>query len=287
MGSGVFIAHYLNDRSSLEFQGPLLDGGPEFYGFLWFFFELFGDAPDHKLSVVQVKAIAHQCYSSPDRVKAFIASAVDAGLFKKEGDWIWCDELNKRFGHALNAMPFRKRKEQSRIMDSVKRGGDKEYPEDFEDFWAAYPRKEGKVKAYEQFMINVKNGCSSQDMMHSARNYAKARAGEDMQYTLMPSTFLGPSQRWREFVAPARQAMTVAERPKLEHCPVCGAIIPISTASSCLKCWFPLSEIRNTQKVEEYRREYEGPLVGVDPGNLMSMLRQKIGDKSKVFTRNG
>lgn len=63
--------------------------------------------------------------------------------------------------------------------------------------------------------------------------------------------------------------------------------IPVRTTSSNQKCWFPLSEIRNIQKVEEYRREYEGPLVGVDPGNLMSMLRQKINDKSKVFTRNG
>jgi hypothetical protein len=287
MGSGVFIAHYLNDRSSLEFQGPLLDGGPEFYGFLWFFFELFGDAPDHRLSVGQLKAIAHQCFSTPDRVKAFIISAVDSGLFKREGEWIWCEVLNRRFAHALDAMPMRKRKEQARIIDSVKRGAEKEYPADFEDFWMAYPRKEGKVKAYEQFMINLKNGCSSQEMMQASRNYAKARAGEDMQFTLMPSTFLGPAQRWKEYASSQRQAVAVAEKPREEHCPVCGAIIPVSTASSCLKCWFPLSDARNKEKVEAYKREYERPSVSIDSNRLMDMLRQKMASQGKVVVNHG
>ncbi|VBB39938.1 hypothetical protein TRIP_E230121 [uncultured Spirochaetota bacterium] len=287
MGSGVFIAHYLNDRSSLEFQGPLLDGGPEFYGFLWFFFELLGDAPDHRLSVGQLKAIAHQCFSTPERVKAFIVSALEAGLFKREGEWIWCDELNRRFSHALDAMPMRKRKEQARIIDTVKRGVEKEYPADFEDFWAAYPRKEGKVKAYEQFMINLKNGCSAQEMMQSARKYAKARVGEDTQFTLMPSTFLGPSQRWREYIASSRQAAAVAEKPKEELCPVCGAVLAVSTASSCLKCWFPLTDAKNKEKVEAYKREYEKPFVSVDPNSLMEMIRQKMKNQGKVIVNHG
>lgn len=287
MGSGIFIAHYLNDRASLEFQGPLLDGGPEYYGFLWFFFELLGDAQDHKLSIMQVKAIAHQCFSTPEKVRAFIASVVEANLFQKNGEWFWCDELNKRFGHSLDAMPLKKRKVQERILDSVKRGTEKDYPHDFEEFWVAYPRKEGKVKAYEQYMINVKNGCSCADMMAAARNYAKSREGEDATYTLMASTFLGPGQRWIEYVKAGRSALIAAEKPKEALCPVCDSVIPLGTATSCFECGFPLKDCRNVERIEAHKIEYEKQFVSIDPVNLMDMLRQKILSKSKVVATHG
>lgn len=287
MGSGIFIAHYLNDRTSLEFQGPLLDGGPESYGLMWLLFEMLGDAPEHRLSATQLKGIAHQCFSTPDKVKAFIAQAVEADLFQEDGEWFWCEELNRRFGQSLDAMPFKKRKVQERIIDTVKRGGEKEYPGDFEEFWAAYPRKEGKVKAYEQFAINLKNNCLAAELMTAARNYARSREGEDTQYTLMPQTFLGPSQRWAEFVRPERQAMTVAEKPKTEHCPVCNSVIPIGTATSCLECGFPLSDCGKKERIAAHKKEYEKQFVNVDPGNLMDMLRQKIMDKSKVVVAHG
>lgn len=287
MGSGIFIAHYLNDRTSLEFQGPLLDGGPESYGLMWLLFEMLGDAPEHRLSATQLKGIAHQCFSTPDKVKAFIAQAVEADLFQEDGEWFWCEELNRRFGQSLDAMPFKKRKVQERIIDTVKRGGEKEYPGDFEEFWAAYPRKEGKVKAYEQFAINLKNNCLAAELMTAARNYARSREGEDAQYTLMPQTFLGPSQRWAEFVRPERQAMTVAEKPKAVHCPVCDTVIPLGTATSCLECGFSLSDFGKKDRIEAQKKEYEKQFVNVDSVNLMDMLRQKIMDKSKVVVVHG
>ena len=287
MGSGIFIAHYLNDRTSLEFQGPLLDGGPEYYGFMWLLFEMLGDVPDHRLSYTQLKGIAHQCFSTPEKVKAFIASAVEADLFQGDDEGFWCDELNRRFGHSLDAMPLKKRKVQGRILDSVKRGGEKEYPGDFEEFWAAYPRREGKVKAYEQYMINVKNGCSAADMMASARNYARSREGEDVQYTLMPSTFLGPSQRWIEYVKGGKQATTVAEKPKVVRCPVCDSIVPISTATACFECGFAHSDFGNKEKIEAHKKEYERQFVPVDPINLMDILHKKLSEKSKAVMTHG
>lgn len=287
MGSGIFIAHYLNDRTSLEFQGPLLDGGPEYYGFMWLLFEMLGDAPDHRLSYSQLKGIAHQCFSTPEKVRAFIASAVEANLFQEDGEGFGCEELNKRIGNSLAAMPMRRRKPQERIIETVKRGGEKEYPKDFEEFWAAYPRREGKVKAYEQYMINVKNGCSTADMMAAARNYAKAREGEDMQYTLMPSTFLGPSQRWLEHVKPDRKSLVVAEKPKVSHCPVCDAIIPLGTATSCFECGFAINDFGSRERIEAHKKEYEKQFIHINPDSLMDMIKRKVSDRSKVVSAHG
>jgi hypothetical protein len=281
MGSGIFIAHYLNDRSSLEFQGPLLDGGPEYYGLMWLLFELLGDAPEHRLPSTQLKGIAHQCFSTPEKITAFIASAVEAELFQEEGGWFWCDELNRRIGHSLDAMPLKKRKPSERIIDGVKRGKEKEYPEDFESFWMAYPRKEGKVKAYEQYMINLKNGCSESDMMASARNYARNREGGDAQYTLMPSTFLGPSQRWIEYVKEKEtKASSVAERPRRTACPVCGKELGMGIINTCLKCGFWLDDGDDPRKVESYRQDYErGGVVPFDAKKLIAELAQRATAK--------
>jgi hypothetical protein len=285
MGSGIYIAHYLNDRISMEFQGPLLDGGPEYYGLMWLLFEMLGDAPEHRLSRSQIKGIAHQCFSTPDKVKAFIASALEADLFQEEGEWFWCDELNRRHGQSLDAMPFKKRKVNERIIDTVKRGGEKEYPGDFEEFWAAYPRKEGKVKAYEQFVINVKNKCLASEMMRSARNYAKSREGEDAQYTLMPSTFLGPSQRWKEFKEEKAKAFSAAAQTvESRVCPVCGLVEENGYISACKKCGFWLNDSKKSKEVEDWKREYvAGTLVNAGAINLQEMLMKKLKSRPAMI----
>ncbi|MHB9152979.1 MAG: hypothetical protein ACYC2S_10000 [Spirochaetales bacterium] len=285
MGSGIYVAHYLNDRISMEFQGPLLDGGPEYYGLMWLLFEMLGDAPEHRLSRVQIKGIAHQCFSNPERVKAFIASALEAGLFQEEGEWFWCDELNRRHSQSLDAMPFKKRKVQERIIDSVKRGGERQFPGDFEEFWAAYPRKDGKVKAYEQFAINVKNNCLVAEMMTAARNYAKSREGEDAQYTLMPSTFLGPSQRWKEFKEEKAKASPVAvQAPESRVCPVCGQVEGNGYINACKKCGFWLNDSGKPKEVESWKREYlGGTLVDAGTINLQELLKKKLQSRPAMM----
>ena len=68
--------------------------------------------------------------------------------------------------------------------------------DDFEDFWAAYPRKVGKgaaKRSWDKCVDRMK--ISPSVMIDGAKRYAAAKAGSDIQYVAHPGTWLN-GQRW-------------------------------------------------------------------------------------------
>lgn len=80
-----------------------------------------------------------------------------------------------------------------------------EYTPDFERFWSVYPkeRRERKPEAFECWLARLAEGVSVEDLITAAANYAMEREGEPKKYTMQPTTFLGPNQRWVKFLEPA------------------------------------------------------------------------------------
>ena len=95
-----------------------------------------------------------------------------------------------------------------------------DYTEDFESFWQAYPRKLGKRAAFKNWNTQIRAGHMQSEMIRAAENYATACKGKDTQYIKHPSTFLGPSKPFEEFVDgvpfDARASpMTIQEKNRL------------------------------------------------------------------------
>lgn len=285
MGSGFYVAHYANDRTSLDFQGPLIDGGPEYYGIMWLLFEQLMEAPDSKVKFSQIRALAHQCFSTPDRINGFLESAIESGLFCRDEDSFWCPTLTERVQTSLAALPLKKRKAAEPKEEPKPRRAVNEYTPEFERFWEAYPRRDNKVGAYRQYKANLENGATDDQMLTAAYNYAKARAGTDVKYTLMPSTFLGESERWKEFLAIRSNIIPISghERPR-KNCPVCGTPEPEGNMATCPECGFNLFDANNEEAVEEYKRDYkEGNFVSFNPGSLAQMLQGRVAKTAIPF----
>lgn len=65
-----------------------------------------------------------------------------------------------------------------------------DYPDDFEEFWRIYPRREDKKKAFTVWQKALKGGATADEIIAGAVRYAKYRAGEPEQYTKHPATWL-------------------------------------------------------------------------------------------------
>lgn len=108
-------------------------------------------------------------------------------------------------------------------------------PPGFEFFWAAYPRKEGKlaaVKAFERAVKLVEHPYPANFLMEAATAFAKACTGKDPQYIAHPTTWLNQG-RWADVPTtptdPRQQALasgmwngrplTTTERYMLENNP--------------------------------------------------------------------
>lgn len=78
----------------------------------------------------------------------------------------------------------------------------REYTPEFEEFWAAYPRKIGKLGAFKCWNTRLREKVSPGDLIQAARNYAEAMRlkGTELDYIKHPSTFLSgrarPYEEW-------------------------------------------------------------------------------------------
>ncbi len=97
----------------------------------------------------------------------------------KELDPIELDSINKSNVHSKN--------------------GFTEYPNSFQTFWAAYPRKEGKKAAFRCWKSKLKQQVQEDTLIQASKNFAKAMAGQDKQFIKLASTFLGPDEHWADF----------------------------------------------------------------------------------------
>ena len=84
------------------------------------------------------------------------------------------------------------------------------YPEEFQQFWDTYPNfSRNKKGAYYAWLAALNGGeartraTTAEELQRAAVNYAKAMRGKEKGYVLHAATFLGPRERWIEFIGGA------------------------------------------------------------------------------------
>lgn len=71
---------------------------------------------------------------------------------------------------------------------------------EFEEFYATYPRPEGRLTAWRQWQKRLKDGHIAADMITGAKNYAGSCAGKEREHIKLPATFIGPDLHFREWL---------------------------------------------------------------------------------------
>lgn len=86
------------------------------------------------------------------------------------------------------------------------------YGPEFEEFWKAYPRAEGKGEAFKKYQARRKDGWSAEDLLTAAQNYANRcrRLRTEKQYIKHPKTFLSDSTPFVDFI-PKKPVQTEAD----------------------------------------------------------------------------
>lgn len=100
-----------------------------------------------------------------------------------------------------------------KVKDTLKKGKEKQtgaYDAHFEKFWAAYPRKVEKQRAYRCWKIRIREGLAegltteglAEDLVDAAKNYAGEcrRQGTQQRYIKLAATFLGPDKPYLDWV---------------------------------------------------------------------------------------
>lgn len=82
-----------------------------------------------------------------------------------------------------------------------------EYEPEFEQFWAAYPRRKEKLKAGKAWAARIRageDGTTSSLLILAAQNYALEcrRKSTQEDYIKLPATFLGPSKPYLDYLEP-------------------------------------------------------------------------------------
>ena len=82
------------------------------------------------------------------------------------------------------------------------------YKPTFEEFWNAYPKKEGKAEAYKKYNARLKDGWSEIDLLRAAKNYAYVvnRQRTEMQYIKHAKTFLSENTPFTDFLPKKKEA---------------------------------------------------------------------------------
>lgn len=77
-----------------------------------------------------------------------------------------------------------------------------DYTEEFEHFWAIYPRHVEKLRAFKAWKTRLREGELPEDIIKAAGNYARyCRQGNiEPRFIKHPSTFLGPSKPYKDFI---------------------------------------------------------------------------------------
>lgn len=87
------------------------------------------------------------------------------------------------------------------------------YTPDFEEFWAVYPRRVNKKGAFAKWKATLNRGeVTAQQLIECAKRYAAecARKGRPQEYILHAATFLGPQERWRDYLEAEQEPLSQA-----------------------------------------------------------------------------
>ena len=86
------------------------------------------------------------------------------------------------------------------------------YPEEFQQFWDAFPNfSRNKKGAYRAWLAALNGGeartrvATIDELQQAAVNYAKATRGKEKGFVLHAATFLGSTERWIEYIGGAKQ----------------------------------------------------------------------------------
>jgi uncharacterized protein YdaU (DUF1376 family) len=86
------------------------------------------------------------------------------------------------------------------------------YPDEFQQFWDAFPNfSRNKKGAYRAWLAALNGGeartrvATIDELQRAAVNYAKAMRGKEKEFVLHAATFLGPTERWIEYIGGAKQ----------------------------------------------------------------------------------
>lgn len=76
------------------------------------------------------------------------------------------------------------------------------YSAEFNEFWAAYPRREARRHTWYCWIARLNDGVKPADLILAARHYAKyARESRlRIKWTMMPATFLGEAIRYQDWM---------------------------------------------------------------------------------------
>lgn len=105
------------------------------------------------------------------------------------------------------------------------------YPEAFNIWWEAYPRRMGpnpRRGGYGRWRKLVASGVGEADLLRAAQEYSaevRRRGREDSRYVMKASTFLGPEGAWEQYLTtesedrgpPARPVYPWEEAPHTNH----------------------------------------------------------------------
>jgi len=73
---------------------------------------------------------------------------------------------------------------------------------EFEEWWEGYPRKDAKKEAQAKYRATRRKGVNREDLFRARDVYARyvRSQGTEKQFMLLGKTFLGPNERWRDWL---------------------------------------------------------------------------------------
>ena len=76
------------------------------------------------------------------------------------------------------------------------------YTTEFEEFWEAYPRHEGKGEAYKKYKARLNDGWSPAELLQAAKNYRTKVLNErtEQKYIKHPKTFLSDTTPFTDYI---------------------------------------------------------------------------------------
>lgn len=86
------------------------------------------------------------------------------------------------------------------------------YPEGFEKFWDAYPRKVGKGEAYKKYCARVNDGWGENELLEAAVAYAVSveQNKTDKQFIKHPKTFLSDATPFTDYLKHVEPTVSTA-----------------------------------------------------------------------------
>ena len=120
-------------------------------------------------------------------------------------------------------------------LDKDKGRKDAAYSAAFDTLWSCYPRKTNKKGAHKAYTARRREGVEHDELVRAVAGYSEAVKAErtDQVYVMHGATFLGPNDRWKEYVN--FKAAVLIGQARTWECLGCGKVQE-HTGAYCLGC---------------------------------------------------